>query len=65
MNVLNNQAAKIKKDYETLKNENKRAESELVELYKVISNIKYNIGNKTAIKSEIELKIKPDKLPVL
>lgn len=48
-----------------MKNENKRAESELVELYKVITNIKHNIGNKTAIKSEIELKIKPDKLPVL
>ena len=65
MNILNSDtSSKIKNDYNKLKNENKRAETELVEMYKIIFNIKNNMNNKTMIKSEIE-KIKPDKLPVL
>lgn len=64
MNILNSETSKIKNDYNKLKNENKRAETELVEMYKVIFNIKNNMNNKTMISSEIE-KIKPDKLPVL
>ena len=65
MNILNSDtSSKIKNDYNKLKNEYKRAETELVEMYKIIFNIKNNMNNKTMIKSEIE-KIKPDKLPVL
>lgn len=62
---LNSDNSKIKKELDKIKNDFNSSSNEMVEMYKVIKNINNNIDNKTFIKREIELKLRPDKLPIL
>jgi len=62
---LNSENSNLKNGLEKLKNDQKISSNELVEMYKIIKNIKNNIDNKTFIKSEIDLKLRPDKFPLL